>query len=79
MTSCKHYNAFPTIYHASHAGYLWCPDCGAIRGISTLPGVKPNKHWLRPNGKTVSEHVGPMVDDAYQTGQMRPLLPFAER
>lgn len=31
---------------------------------------------LLPNGKTVQEHVGPMVEHAYQTGVISALLPF---
>jgi len=32
---------------------------------------------LLPNGKTVAEHVGPMVERAYQTGEIPALLPFS--
>lgn len=32
-------------------------------------------HIVLPNGATVAEHVQPQIREAYQTGQMPPLLP----
>lgn len=31
-------------------------------------------HILMPDGKTVSEHTLPMIEDAYKSGKMQPLL-----
>src|SRR3990167_7885467 len=32
-------------------------------------------HIVMPDGKTVSQHARPMIANAYNTGQMQPLLP----
>jgi len=54
--TCKHRGAYPTIYTASKAGYMWCSDCGAIREIiadaNTCSFKYMNKKgWLLPKGR----------------------------
>lgn len=43
-------------------------------GIAEFEGEFLN-YILMPDGKTVGEHVRPMIAAAYQTGKMQPLLP----
>lgn len=33
-------------------------------------------HIVMPDGKTVGEHARPMIESAYKTGKMQPLLPW---
>lgn len=53
MPSCRHKDAYPTIYF-QQLGFMWCPDCGAIRGIEAVaPGrfTYADDRWLLPKGK----------------------------
>lgn len=43
-------------------------------GISTFEDEFLS-HIVMPDGKTVSSHIKPMIENAYQTGKMVPLLP----
>lgn len=53
MSSCKHRNAYPTLYNDGY-GYMWCTDCGAIRDIHKTGdnsySFSKRKGWLLPKG-----------------------------
>lgn len=43
---CRHSKAYPTVV-ANLAGYMWCPDCGSVRGIVS---VKSNEFAFAEKG-----------------------------
>lgn len=51
MKRCRHNRAWPTIY-AGTAGFMWCPDCGAVRQIKCNTGSNSfafsEPRWIRP-------------------------------
>ena len=44
----KHKRAWPTVFYGT-AGYMWCPDCGAVRDIRSKTKLDPfefiDKKW----------------------------------
>ena len=51
-TNCRHLAAWPTVF-GNICGYLWCPDCGAIRYIEEVKDnqiTKLSKRWIYPTG-----------------------------
>jgi len=51
VSNCRHAYAYPTVFGA--AGYMWCPDCGAIRMIVNCGENEfkfVHNRWLYPTG-----------------------------
>lgn len=50
---CRHGNAWPTII-SGIGGFMWCPDCGAVRTVRRTAGNAfkfASPRWLYPRGQ----------------------------
>jgi hypothetical protein len=50
---CRHGNAWPTVC-GDIGGFMWCPDCGAVRTVRRKVGGAfeyATPRWLYPRGR----------------------------